>query len=1037
MTCFTLRFRRLLGCAFLLTIFAPVAVRSAGSAGGGAPGAISGRIINEISGAVLERARVTVEGTFLEAFSDSAGRYVLSPVPPGAATLRVFHTGLAPASRVVAIPAGGSVEADFSLTSAEAAAAGGPLRLERFVVGDSREMSGTAIAINEQRFAPNLRSVVSVDEFGDSPDGNVAEFLKFLPGVNVNSAREVSINGVPSANVPVTIGGFSVASVIGSGGDGGTGRSNSMDLFTTSNLSRIEVSFSPTPESEGAALAGSVNLVPRSAFDRVRPAFNASAFTSMLNNSRYFLRDSYRRRFFPGVDFSLVAPVSRRFGVTLSGGHSTRLTDTPLLQNVWRGVGSATNGGTFPDTPAGRPYLSSYTLQTAGRRAVRSSLAANADFRLSPRDRLTLSLQYSTFDVNIESNQLVLDTGRVLPGQFSTANTKGAAGSGTLQLNGSVSIRTNWNYLPSLVWRHDGPVWKAEAGVALARSLNHTRNSAEGAFGTTTARRTGVTVAFDDVGYSRPGAVTVTDAAGAPVDPFALSTYAVTAGNASMRRTDDTRRSAYANLRRDFTWVLPWTVKAGLDFREAVRDARGTGAAYTFLGRDGVASTTPLSGDDQAVSYPNPEFMRRNPIAGFPVLQGVSAWQLWEEAQANPGRFTVANANTQYRTAVGLSTVAAETISSAYVRLDLALLHNRLRLVGGVRAEQTNISAAGPLTDPTRNYQRDAQGNVVLGANRRPVPVTTDAYQTSLLTYLDRGSRAAKEYLDLFPSLNASFNLRENLILRAAAYTSIGRPDFIQYSGGLTLPDTESPPSPSNRISVNNAGIRPWSARTVSVRAEYYFPGLGQLSAGAFRRDFSDFFGSTVLRPGPEFLEVYNLDPAEYGDYDVATQRNLTSRVRMEGTTLNYKQALGFLPRWARGVQVFGNLSVQRTIGEASANFVGFVPRTASWGASLTRERLVLHVNWNHRGKVRQGPVAAGASIEPGTFTWLAPRQVTDVIVEYKVSRRLWLFANLRNLLHEPQETEIHGPSTPGGARLRQVGADFGSLWTIGVKGGF
>ena len=58
MTCFTLRFRRLLGCAFLLTIFAPVAVRSAGSAGGGAPGAISGRIINEISGAVLERARV-------------------------------------------------------------------------------------------------------------------------------------------------------------------------------------------------------------------------------------------------------------------------------------------------------------------------------------------------------------------------------------------------------------------------------------------------------------------------------------------------------------------------------------------------------------------------------------------------------------------------------------------------------------------------------------------------------------------------------------------------------------------------------------------------------------------------------------------------------------------------------------------------------------------------------------------------------------------------------------------------------------------
>ena len=1002
-----------------------------------AAAAIAGRIVNGSSGAVLERARVTLDGTLLETFTDSAGRYRLAPVAPGSVTVRVFYTGLAPVDRRVDVADGETAEADFTLSSGESPSAGGPLKLDRFVVGDSREMSGTAIAINEQRFAPNLRSVVSVDEFGDSPDGNVAEFLKFLPGVNVNSAREVSVNGVPSANVPVTIGGFSVASVIGSGGDGGTGRSNSMDLFTTSNVARIEVSFSPTPESEGAALAGSINLVPRSAFDRVRPAFNASAFSSMLNNARYFLRDSYRRRFFPGVDFSLLAPVNRRFGFTLSGGHSTRLTDTPVLQNVWRGVGSATNGGTFPDTPAGRPYLSSYTLQTAGRRAVRSSLAANADFRLSPRDRLTLGLQYSTFGVNIESNQLVLDTGRVLPGQFSTDGTRGAPGSGTLQLNGSVSVRTNWNYLPSLVWRHDGPVWRAEAGGALARSLNHTRNAAEGAFGTTTARRTGVTVAFDQVGYSRPGAVAVTDAAGASVDPFSLSSYAVTAANATMRRTDDTRRSAYANVRRDVTWVWPWTFKAGLDVRDTVRDGRGTGAAYTFVGRDGAASTTPLAGDDQAAAYPSPEFAERNPIAGFPILQGVSAWKLWEEAQANPGRFTVANANTQYRTAVGLSTVAREIISSAYLRADLALMQNRLRLVGGVRAEQTNIAAAGPLTDPTRNYQRDAQGNVVLGANRRPVPLTTDAYQTSLLTYLDRGSSVRKEYLDLFPSLNASFNVRENLIVRAAAYTSIGRPDFIQYAGGLTLPDTESPPAPGNRITVNNAAIKPWSARTVNLRAEYYFTGLGQLSAGAFRRDFRDFFDSTVLRPTPEFLDVYNLDPAAYGDYDVATQRNLPTGVRMEGANVNYKQALAFLPRWAQGVQVFANLSVQRATGDAAANLAGFVPRTASWGASLTRERLVMHLNWNHRGRVRQAPVAAGASIEPGTYTWLAPRQVADVIVELRLNRRFWAFANLRNVTHEPQETEIHGPSTPGIARLRQVGADFGSLWTVGVKGGF
>ena len=33
----------------------------------------------------------------------------------------------------------------------------------------------------------------------------------------------------------------------------------------------------------------------------------------------------------------------------------------------------------------------------------------------------------------------------------------------------------------------------------------------------------------------------------------------------------------------------------------------------------------------------------------------------------------------------------------------------------------------------------------------------------------------------------------------------------------LTLPDTDTQPSPTNRIAVNNAAIKAWSARTASV----------------------------------------------------------------------------------------------------------------------------------------------------------------------------------------------------------------------------
>jgi TonB-dependent receptor len=1013
-----------------------------------ASGVLEGRVFNRATGANLELARVTVEGTALEAFTDADGQFRLGGVPAGAQRVRVFYTGLGTSTHPVTVTAGAAVTHEFALAApggpGAASAAGGPIKLAEFVVGDSREMSGTAIAINEQRFAPNMKNVVSVDEFGDSPDGNVAEFLKFLPGVTMNSAREISLDGVPSAYVPVTIGGFSVASPIGNGGDGGTGRSNSMDVFTTSNLSRIEVSFSPTPESEGAALAGSVNLVPRSAFERTRPVFNASAFVSLLNNGRDIHRDSPFRKVHPGLDFSWVVPVNKRFGFTLSGGGSVRMTDTPVIQNVWRGGGTATNGAAYLHTPIGQPYLSSHVAQATGRKAARDSLAATFDFKLTPRDRLAFGLQYSAFDVVIDHVTLTWDVGRVLAGQFSTTTVRGAAGQGFVQLGTTSSLRENWSYLPSLTWRHDGPGWKAEAGAAYARALNRTRNIQDGLFGTTTSRRGNVTVSFEDVGYQRPGRITVADGTtGQIIDPFSVGNYVVTAANGSMRATDDTRRSLYANARRDFSWPVPFALKAGVDVRQVERDGRGFGAAYTYLGPNGVASTTTAGSDDLALPFANPTHGRRIFVNGFPRIHGISSGALADHFRANPAQFGAPNANTLYRSEVSLSNIAEEIVSSGYLRGDLTLFKNRLKLVGGVRAEQTNIDASGPLNDPTRNFRRDAQGRVIDGnpaqAGVQPVLIVpaTDALGVSQLTYLDRGGRAEKEYLRLFPSLNASYNVRENLIARAAIYTSIGRPDFNQYSGGVTLPDTELPPSNANRTTVNNTGIKPWRARTVNVRLEYYFEGLGQLSVGAFRREFQDFFAADVFRPDAAFLANYGLDPEIYGDFDVATQRNLTTRVRMQGVTANYKQALTFLPHWARGVQVFGNLSSQRALGDATANFAGFIPRSASWGASLTRERITVHLNWNHRSRARRGAVAAGSSIEPGTYQWGNTRRVTDLIVEYRFWKRVAVFANLRNLTHTYDELEIAGPSTPVVARLRQDVADFGSLWTMGVKGTF
>ena len=110
-------------------------------------------------------------------------------------------------------------------------------------------------------------------------------------------------------------------------------------------------------------------------------------------------------------------------------------------------------------------------------------------------------------------------------------------------------------------------------------------------------------------------------------------------------------------------------------------------------------------------------------------MTGISSGRLHDYYRANPTHLRGAECQHPVSPGVSLSNHAGEILSSAYLRGDLPLFHNRLKFVGGVRAEQTNIDAAGPLTDPTRNFQRNAQGQPILGANGRPLTIlpTSDA----------------------------------------------------------------------------------------------------------------------------------------------------------------------------------------------------------------------------------------------------------------------------------------------------------------------
>src|SRR6185295_3360489 len=212
----------------------------------------------------------------------------------------------------------------------------------------------------------------------------------------------------------------------------------------------------------------------------------------------------------------------------------------------------------------------------------------------------------------------------------------------------------------------------------------------------------------------------------------------------------------------------------------------------------------------------------------------------------------------------------------AYLRADVRLLNNRLWLVGGVRFERTHDKGSGPLNDINAQYQHNANGSLVDGnatqAGIQPVPLSTDALVLRKLRYKERAATSDQHYSGYYPSLNASYNITENLILRAAYAQTLGRPNINNIIPSTSISDA----SAANQvITVNNVGLKPWTAKSYDLSLESYQIKDGFGSIGIFQKSIKDFFSSVTTHATPELLELYGLesDPSLL-NYNITTLTN-------------------------------------------------------------------------------------------------------------------------------------------------------------------
>lgn len=1016
------------------------------AAEGRATGAVAGRVENSATGQYLNNARVAVAGTDLVTFTDQSGIFHLTNIPSGSIVLQVFYTGLEPQQLPLQIPAGGELSQTINLVArGETDPGGDVIKLKKFVVADSREMDAEAIAINEQRFSPNIKNVVAAGSFGDIAEGNVGEFMKYLPGVTADFADptilSISVRGLNSNLTTVTADGAQMANAH----FGGSTRVFQFEQVSINNISRVELTKVPTPSQPADTLGGTVNLVSRSAFERKKAQLTYRLYLSANQGDFTLNRQPHsfeveRYRVLPGAEFNYTVPVNERFGLVISALTSNQFNDLYVSANVFNATAAGT-GATFA-----RPYFQQHILQDAPRYTHRNSLSAKADWRVQRNAVLSVGVQTNTFWNYNGMHQMTSNAGTVATPTVTGGASLAYGPDFTLGATGRAGITTDGQFFnirgrtkaANARYRFDNGPWKIEAGASISGSRTVFRDTEAGHFFAVTSQLNGpVRLNFVDNTPVGPGRIDVFNNANQLVDWHDINNYRLTGASSSLRDVRDAIRTADLSVRRQVNaFALPSAVQIGGAWRWQNHDTRRADINWTYNGPDGNPNTP-----DSPAPYAAQVYAHRDGNFGFSDVPWVSPHRAYAAFQQNPLLFskTVAQQVTEETFRINNSELFEEAVSAAFVQVETRLFRNRLQVVSGVRYEQTVGKGQGALFEPNNVFLKNANGTFAHNAAgariRRPEAGALNSIEQLRLTRFERAARAKRTYDGTYPSLHLNFNATENFLIRAAYAQTYGRPNFNQIIPNATVNEADVDGSGDSgavggMISLRNPALRPWSADNFDVSLEYYTRSGGLLSAGVFRKNVRDFFVSGVRIATAGDLQDLDLDP-RYVGWQLTTQYNGGS-ARITGVELNLKHSLALLGSWGRYFEVFANGTKLDLDAENQSGFANTISGSANWGFTFSRKPVTLMTKWNYRGLVRGARVPGVGTLDG--YQWDTPRTTLDVNLDYRLTARLSLFANARNALGVNPVAYRYGAETPEYARQFRI-QKHGGQYMLGIKG--
>jgi len=991
-------------------------------------GTVEGRVSNSASGSYLNHALVTIRGTSVETLTDEDGNYRLTDIPSGAVQIAVTFSGMATQTERVSVAPGQVVQRDFALDLATSDV----VQMDKYTV-TARELSAAAVADEERRTAPIIKSVVSIDQFGDMGEGNIGEFLKYVPGVdmlyNPQVPQYASVRGMPSTGTIMELNGQEVATA-----QNGT-RSFDLGIMAAGNVDRIEVSKEPTPDMPANAVGGMINVITKNGFSVSQPVFTYNVFLTAGGSGTH--EDAFSLHSAPSVDpktsgptdrpaynLSYIVPVSKRLAFTVAASQSKRYSDLQYFFTIWDQVRNVETYNRVEDVPFNEK---------------RDLGAISAIFKINDQSNLQASFQ-ATDSINYVR---VLEV-NAQTGAGATGGPDFSQGASTAV--GSAQQVQSWNDQyhtlenGTLSYHFGGKLWEIDAAATWSQAGTKVKDVADGFFSSMATTIPSLVVSYAGIqalGEQKGSIDTATDKLGNPVNINNGNNYSVTsASSGGPLNNTNTRKHADFSVRREFDLAVPFWLKVGGWISRTTSDATGGAYGSSFTPPGGAAGQLASNYDLIATSYSaGHPFDGAN---GQPInVSWLSPYKMYNLFLAHPEYFPMSSAQqgAQYVSQVNTAKDLQETIPAAYLRGDVKFFANRLWLVGGVRFEQTRDAGLGPLQNISAGFQKDANGNNLLSSTGALIPISADTLTEDKLEYTKYGMTESKSYSGYYPSMNVTYNFTPELLVRAAYAKTIGRPDISLIIPGTTVTDTATG---INTITVINSALKPWSANNYDLALEIYNIKGATVSISGYRKELTNFFGTTTSPATSDQLAAVGLPATDVGSYNYVTMQNFGAAT-IQGIEFSYRQSLApFVPFWAKGLELFGNVTTQTLSGPNAASFSTFSPHDANWGVSYSLPRFNANINVQQRGWIRESSVAASATEPAGLYNYYMPQTRIDVSAEYRLFKHLSLFGSVRNLNRSPVVQAIRGPGVAiAPYTVPQYWQYIGALYTLGIKGVF